>query len=170
MPAPQPATPVDFRRVMSRVPAPGAIIAASTPDGPIGVSVGSFTSVSLEPPLVGFFIAEKSSTWPRLAAVGGFCASVLAADQVDTCRLFATPGADRFGATPWSSSPSGHPLIEGAVAWLDCELHAVHPAGDHSLVLGRVLAADGADLTPLIYFDGRYARVSEQSDESGWTA
>lgn len=149
-----------------------AVIACMSSDGPAGVSVGSFASVSLDPPLVGFFITRTSTTWPRIEAAGGFCASILASEQEDLCRTFASPGADRFAACTWRPSPSGWPMIDGAVAWIDCTLHSTVPAGDHDLVLGQVsglAAPDAGD--PLVFLGGQYGRIDStgpSSDGGGW--
>lgn len=128
---------------------------------PVGVVVGSFTSVSLDPPLVGFFIADTSTTWPVIAPSGGFCGSILGADQEGVSRLFAARGADKFGGCRWRPSPNGRPIIDGAVAWMDCSIEQTLPAGDHRLVLGRIEAmatSDGDE--PLVFLGGRYRRLS----------
>lgn len=156
-----PLDPAAYRSVLGRVPTSVAVIAALRDGAPVGVSVGSFTSVSLDPPLVGFFIARSSTTWPHLEEAGGFCASVLASEQVELCRTFARPGADRFGACTWTPSPSGRPMIDGATAWIDCDLDQVVDAGDHLLVLGAVRSlhlADGSE--PLVFLGGQYGAVA----------
>src|SRR4051794_7764276 len=107
----EPDLPAHYRQVLGRVPTSVAIIASTNGGGPVGVAVGSFTSVSLDPPLVGFLIATTSTTWPAIEATGGFCASVLHADHEQICRLFATRGADKFAACEWTSAPSGRPII-----------------------------------------------------------
>jgi 3-hydroxy-9,10-secoandrosta-1,3,5(10)-triene-9,17-dione monooxygenase reductase component len=137
---------------------------------PVGVSVGSFASVSLKPPLVGFFIARTSTTWPHLAAAGGFCASILAADQEDLCRTFARPGADRFGSCGWEPGPSMNPIISGAAAWVDCDLHQVVDAGDHQLVLGAVTSMSMTEgVEPLVFLGGRYGAVRLAAEPAtGW--
>jgi len=152
--------PPDYRTVLGRVPTSVAVIATMGADGPAGVSVGSFTSVSLDPPLVGFFISRTSTTWPRIRAGGGFCVSILGSRQEELSRTFASPGADRFGACSWRSSPSGWPMIDGAAAWIDCVLHSTAPAGDHDLVLGQVTGLDAPEVgAPLVFLGGRYGRI-----------
>lgn len=146
---------------MGRLPTGVVIVAGMAGGEPVGVAVGSFTSVSLDPPLVGFFIADTSSTWPVIAPSGGFCASVLGADQEAVSRLFATRGADKFAGCGWRPSPSGRPIIDGAVAWVDCSIEQTLPAGDHRLVLGRIqamAASDGDE--PLVFLGGRYRQLS----------
>jgi len=159
-----------FRRVLGRVPTPVAVIASVCTDGePIGVAVGSFSSVSLDPPLVGFYIAETSTTWPLLASTGGFCANILSTHQEEVSRLFATQGANKFGGTNWRPGPLGRPVLEGVAAWLDCEIIATHPAGDHIGVLGRIITMDLGDDDPLVFVGGRYGRVAGLGrDDNEW--
>lgn len=149
-----------LRSVLAHVPTPVAVVTASG-EGPVGMTVGSFTSVSLDPPLVGFFVTRTSSTWPRIRASGTFCVNILAASQAELCRLFASKDADRFSTATWSPAPSGAPLLAGVAAWTDCTLHEVVDAGDHELVLGRVeaMGAD-ADALPLVFHRGGYPQLT----------
>jgi flavin reductase (DIM6/NTAB) family NADH-FMN oxidoreductase RutF len=144
-----------FRSVLGRYPT-GVVVVAALVDGePLGMAVNSFTSVSLDPPLVAFCVALTSSTWPRMRDAGGYAMSLLTAEQDHTCRTFARRGADRFAGVPWSASPGGHPVLDGASAWLDVHTHATQPAGDHELVLGRVTAlGTGGDTAPLVFHRG----------------
>ena len=96
------SSPERFRAVLGRVPTSVAVIASSDSDGPVGVSVGSCTSVSLDPPLVGFTIVHSSTTRPRISMAGRFCASVLRRHQEPVSGLFATSGADMFGGCEWA--------------------------------------------------------------------
>lgn len=155
-----PTDPAHFRTALGAVPTSVAIIASWTEDGPVGVAVGSFASVSLSPPLVGFFIAHSSSTWPNIRPTGGFIASVLSVAQEATCRLFATRGADKFAQCAWSTGPSGRPVIDGSAAWFDCTIESVTAAGDHDLVLGRIRAMHvNTHSEPLVFIGGSYGRV-----------
>jgi len=151
--------PVEYRRVLGHLPTGVTVVTASTPDGPVGLSIGSFTSVSLDPPLVGFLPAESSQSWPRIRAVGRFCVNVLGDGQEELARLFAAPHDDRFDAVRWRRAPfSDAPLLDGVVAWVDCEIESVVPAGDHHFVLGRVheLGSGRAGAEPLVFFRGDY--------------
>ena len=151
-----------FRRVLGHYPTGVCVVTATDrTDAPVGMVVGSFTAVSLEPPLVAFFPDRRSTTWPRIEAAGRFCVNVLAGDQRALCRTFATPAADRFANIGWRRSPGGSPILDDVVAWIDCALHAVHAAGDHYIVLGRVEALDivRAD-QPLLFFRGRYGNFA----------
>ncbi|MCU4183427.1 flavin reductase family protein [Acidiferrimicrobium sp. IK] len=158
-----PSSPPDYRRVLGRIPTGVAIVAGIYGARPVGVAVGSFTSVSLDPPLVGFFIATTSTTWPVIELSGGFCASILGADQDGVSRQFGTSGAERFAGCGWRSSPGGRPIIDGAVAWLDCSIEEILPAGDHRLVLGRIESmASSHDGEPLVFLGGRHRRLTEE--------
>src|SRR5439155_18939410 len=151
----------EFRRVMGHFPTGVVVVAALHRDQPYGMSVNSFTSVSLEPLLVLFCAAHDSNTWAYLRAVGRFAVSVLGADQEDACRVFATRGVDRFATLPWSRNGSGQPVLDDAIAWLDCVIADVVPAGDHDIVLGRVLnMRERGDGRPLVFHRGAFTGLS----------
>ncbi|ADP83076.1 flavin reductase [Pseudofrankia inefficax] len=154
-----------FRRVLGNFPTGVAVITGLDAGGaPVGLAVGSFASASLDPPLVAFFPDRSSSSWPRIAATGRFCVNILGFDQEAVCRTFAVRGGDKFAELSWRSAPSGAPVLDGVVAWIDCDLEAVHPAGDHDLVLGRVRTLDvGRSVLPLVFFQGGYGRFSPLS-------
>ncbi len=107
---------------------------------PVGMVIGTFTSVSLDPPLVGFFPARASRTWPRIERAGRFCVNMLASDQSDLCRRFASRDADKPDELAFGLSEGGCPVLPGIVGWIDCTLEKVIEAGDHYLVLGKVVA------------------------------
>ena len=126
---------------------------------PLGLSVNSFTSVSLEPPLVAFCVARSSATWPQLRAVGAFCVNILAEDQEALSRAFAGRPPDRFQGVGWRPGPSGAPILAGVLAWIDCTVEAEHKAGDHMIVVGRVRELDvGHEGRPLVFYRGGYGR------------
>ena len=152
-----------FRRVLGHYPTGVCVVTAMEPaaDGgggtPVGLVVGSFTSVSLDPPLVAFLPDQGSTTWPRIERAGRFCVNVLASDQQALCRRFASRAADRFAGVDFRLSDAGSPVLAGVTAWIDCTLHAVHAAGDHFIVLGHVRELDIARVDqPLLFFRGRY--------------
>jgi flavin reductase (DIM6/NTAB) family NADH-FMN oxidoreductase RutF len=148
-----------LRRVLGTFATGVTVVAAMDGGEPVGMSANSFTSVSLDPPLVLFCPAHSSSTWPRLQAAGGFSISILAAHQEGVGRGFSQRGADRFAGLQWAPGPNGHPVISGAAAWLDCSLEAVHPAGDHDIAVARVLQISPEPETepdPLVFFRGSY--------------
>ena len=152
----------DFRAVLGHYPTGVAAITAQGPaDTLLALVVGSFTSVSLDPPLVGFLPGRRSTTWPLIAEAGGFVVNVLAADQGELCRQLAGQG-DKFAGVAWHPSAHGHPLLDGVVATVECTIHSVTDAGDHVFVLGLVQALEvrrGAD--PMIFHRGRYGGFAE---------
>ncbi|MEU5093990.1 flavin reductase family protein [Streptomyces sp. NPDC020996] len=157
--------PVDraaFRQVLGQFATGVTVItapAADGEDGPAGFACQSFSSLSLDPPLVAFMVGRTSTTWPRIARAGVFCVNVLAAHQARLCRAFAVSGADKFAGVPYDEAPfSGSPRLPDALAWIDCAVHAVHTGGDHLIVVGRVeaLGAGAGDHAPLLFHRGRF--------------
>ena len=153
----------DFRKVMGSYPTGVCAITATGADGkPIGMVVGTFTSVSLDPPLVGFLPDKSSSTWPLIEQAGHFCVNVLGSDQQATCRQLAARGADKFAGLEWSSSMHGLPVIAGCIARIECRIHQVVEAGDHWFVLGAVLHLEVTrDEDPMLFHRGRYGGFAE---------
>lgn len=148
-----------FRDVLGNFPTSVVAITASEADrDPIAMVVGSFTSVSLDPPLVSFLADAGSSTLPRVLACGRFCANVFSEDQEALSRRMAKRGVDRYQGVTWRPSPLGNPIIEGVVAWVDCEIEETVELGDHTLVVGRVmqLQAETPGTMPLLFFRGEY--------------
>lgn len=124
---------------------------------PLGLTANSFTAVSLSPPLVSVCIAHTSQTWPRIRAAGGHCVNILAHDQERICQQFSAAGGDRFSGVEWRMSPAGHPVLDGALGWLDCTVETEHTAGDHTIVVSRVCQL--GSLTrgyPLVFYHGAY--------------
>ncbi len=137
----------------------GVVIATGCLDGkPAGFAVQSFTSLSLDPPLIGLAPAKSSTSWPKLRQSGSFCINVLGEDQKAVCDLFAQTGIDKFGALEWTPGVTGSPILAGVLAYIDCELHEEHDAGDHTIAVGLVKALEIHDEVrgPLLFFRGRY--------------
>jgi 3-hydroxy-9,10-secoandrosta-1,3,5(10)-triene-9,17-dione monooxygenase reductase component len=157
--------PQHFRKSLSAYPTGICVITATAEDGlRHAMVVGSFTSISLDPPLIGFFPAKSSSSWAAMKDIGHFTVNVLGASQLAQCKQFARSGADKFGDLVHGISPGGHPLIEGSIAWMDCSLDAIHEIGDHYLVVGRVNSLDGdPQAEPLLFFGGAYHRIGEMA-------
>lgn len=156
-----PPLSADFRRVLGHVPTSVCVVTASTADGPVGVTVGSFASVSLDPPLVVFYAGAASATAAALIAAGRYCVNVLSDAQHEVCGVFARRGADRFASCAWEPGANGAPRLAGALAWIECEVESALPAGDHVAVLGRVsvLHASAESTLPLVFHRGRLARL-----------
>ena len=144
-----------FRDVLGHFPTGIVVITAMHEGRPVGMAVNSFSSVSLEPPLVSFCPAHTSSTWPEIEASGRFCVNLLHRDQAALAGRFAARGADRFDGVDWEFSPGGSPSLAGTVGWLDCRIHQQVDAGDHVIVLGLVEALDVHEgAPPLVFFRG----------------
>lgn len=141
------------------------MVTGIAPDGkPTGLVVGSFTSVSLDPPVVAFFPDKSSSSWPKIRPSRGFCVNVLAQDQEHLCRQFAAKGDEKFNGVGWRPGASGSPILDHVVAWIDCRLAGVHEAGDHDLVLGSVVELEiERPSNPLLFFRGGYGRFRSHS-------
>jgi flavin reductase (DIM6/NTAB) family NADH-FMN oxidoreductase RutF len=164
-PSPPSAAPIDsarFRQVLGHFPTGVTVITAATPAGPAGLCVGSFTSVSLDPPLVAFCAGDQSTSWPRIEAAGHYCVNILAEDQEEVARVFAGKAEDKFTGAGWRPSPAtGAPVLADVLAWIDCRIDAVHRAGDHSIVVGRVLDLEiGHEGRPLVFFRGGFGRYT----------
>lgn len=130
----------NFRKTLGRLPTGVVVVTGGEAASPSGLVVGSFMSVSLEPPLVAVCPAKTSTSWPAIQAGGTFCANVLQRNQEELARHFARSGGDKFAGIAWAPAPaSGAPLLDGVSAWIDCRIAEVTEAGDHLLVLGEVL-------------------------------
>ncbi|MFM8303725.1 MAG: flavin reductase family protein [Actinomycetota bacterium] len=149
-----------FRTVLGRF-ATGVTVITAVADGePAGLAVNSFTSVSLDPPLVLFSVARTSSTWPRIERARKFAVNILGEHQEELSRLFSTPDVDRFARIDWHLGVGGSPVLHDTLAYLDCEFWAEYDGGDHIIVVGRVLDLGVThDAGPLLYFQGRYGRL-----------
>jgi 3-hydroxy-9,10-secoandrosta-1,3,5(10)-triene-9,17-dione monooxygenase reductase component len=148
-----------YRRVLGHFATGVTVITAMDGDEPTGMAANSFTSVSIDPPLVLFCAAKSSTTWPRIQAAGHFCVNVLADDQEEICRLFATKGADRFKGVGWRAGKSGAPVLQDSLAWIDCVAEAEHEAGDHLIVVGRCLEMESREGEPLLFYRGGYRNL-----------
>jgi flavin reductase (DIM6/NTAB) family NADH-FMN oxidoreductase RutF len=156
--------PDRFRHVLGHFPTGVVVVTAMHESGPVGMAVGSFTSVSLDPPLVAFLPDRGSTSFPKIREAGSFCINVLAADQEHICRAFAAKGGDKYGSAAWKPGGSGAPVLDAVVAWIDCDVDQVLDAGDHHIVLGRVrdLAVENTT-SPLLFFRGGYGGFSPTS-------
>ncbi len=150
-----------FRQVLGHFPT-GVTVITSTADGvPVGFAVGSFASLSLDPPQVLFCAGKTSSTWPKIEATGKFCVNVLADDQEDVCRVFASKASDKFAEIGWKHTGNGCPVLAGALAYIDCDIARVVESGDHFIVVGAVTDLDVLhEGGPLVFFRGGYGRFT----------
>lgn len=137
------------------------IVTALAEDGtPVGLTANSFTSVSLDPPLLLVCIANNAGTAPVLRECERFGVNVLQTSQQQTSNRFAGKGEDRFAATPWHPGAGGVPLLDGSLVSFECRRHAVHEGGDHFILVGEVERARfESRRDPLLYFRGKYRRL-----------
>lgn len=137
------------------------VVTCLKPDGePTGLTVNSFTSVSLDPPLLLVCLAKRAASAAALTEASHFAVNVLQTGQQPASIRFSTRDEDRFGATPWSCGEAGAPLLGDSLGVFECRRHAVHDGGDHYILIGQVVKASfDAGLDPLLYFRGRYRRL-----------
>jgi 3-hydroxy-9,10-secoandrosta-1,3,5(10)-triene-9,17-dione monooxygenase reductase component len=147
-----------FRDVLGRFASGVTVVTAMSGGEPVGMTCQSFSSVSLHPPLVLFCPAKTSRAWPMIHRAGKFAINLLAHDQAELSDQMAARGVDKFATVPWTPSAStGSPLLDGTLGYVDCAIHAVHEAGDHFVVIGRVLDLAGSEVPhALTFFQGRY--------------
>lgn len=152
--------PQRLRRILGHFATGLTVITAATPDGPAGFTCQSFSSLSLDPALVSFSPARSSSTWPLLREAGRFTVNILPAEHQHLAGQFARSGTNKFAGVDHSPSPLGNPVLDQALAWVDCELHQEYDGGDHTIVVGAVRALSArADAEPLLFYKGDYFGV-----------
>ncbi|MBY4108231.1 flavin reductase family protein [Rhodococcus fascians] len=156
--------PEAYRQVMGYIPTSVSIITATTDAGPAGMTVGTFTSVSLEPRLVAFYVDLGSTTWPVIAEAEYFGINVLGSQSQEMCRAFSRRGQDRFAGVAWEGSDRGVPLLDGATVTIECAPYRVDRIGDHLHVVGKVLDLVKRDAEqPLIFLRGSFVDMSGRS-------
>jgi len=159
-----------FREVMGRFATGISVVTAFEGDRPQGITVNAFSSVSLDPALVMVALDRSRFITPMVRNAGRYAVNVLGADQQALSDCFAhapvSPGREAFCGARWQPGPTGLPLIEGAIAALECTIVETFSAGDHDLFIGRVdsLQEHGGAVAPLLYYRRRYLRVEEGVD------
>ena len=160
--------PAHFRRTFGHLPTGVTIVTSTDAQGrPVGVACNSCTSVSLDPPLILVCAGKGSSTWPSIRERGAFTVNILGDDSEWQCRRFSARDVDRFAGVRWNPSPTG-PELADAVVWVSCTVEAEHDAGDHVIVVARVvkLTHSGLDRQPLVFHRGRYGSFSEPASRA----
>ena len=149
-----------FRSLMARFATGVTVVTSTGADGPAGMTVSSIASLSLDPLLVMVGFDLRSRTLAAVRQSGRFAVSVLASDQEDISRIFASkqPEPEKFAACAYQER-AGVPVIAGALAWLCCQVSAVYPGGDHVIVVGEAAEMGGNGGDPLLYYGGRYRRL-----------
>ena len=155
-----------LRDVMRHVPSPVTIVTIAAEDGIRGITIGSFASTSLRPPLISFNVSKEAQVYEALTREAHFAVHVLSDEQAHLSDHFATPdlsSEEQFDGIAYRIDPNGTPILFDALSVMYCHLHSVHDAGDHSIIVGRVEGIeDGADGSPLMYYDRTYRRVGEE--------
>lgn len=157
-PPPQ-VDPSTLRRALGRIPTSVAVVTAACNDSPIGMTVGSLTSVSSDPPLVAFFGIAASHTFGQLSTADRFCINVLAEGQGEVCYGFASRNGAKFELGQWDLCCSQAPRLRGASAWIECTTESVFEAGDHLGMMGRVHHVDYSEDRPLVFHRGKLSRL-----------
>ena len=152
--------PARLRKAFGQFATGVTVVTATTEFGPVGITANSFTSVSLDPPLVLWSPARSSARFAAFAAAQSFSIHVLASDQADLSARFTRGGAG-FDGLNYGRSAEGSPLLPGALARFDCTLHSTHDGGDHLIILGRVLRLETLPGRPLVFAQGAYVNLAE---------
>lgn len=148
-----------LREVMGRFATGVTVVTAMDGSQPVGFTCQSFVSLSLDPPLVALAPSKTSTSWPKIRKAGSFCVNVLADTQAEICRVFARSGGDKFAGVDWLPGATGVPALRSSLAWVECRLEAAHDAGDHELVIGRVLSLNTGEGTPLVFYRSQFVRI-----------
>lgn len=152
-----------FRSVLGHVATSVVVVTGVNSSGePFGITIGSFASVSLDPPLVGFFPGINSRSWASIRESGRFCVNVLSGSQEELCWRFAKEGDDKFAGLSFTKTAGGSPVLSDCVATIDCAIESETEVGDHYFVLGRVESLEHAEdvLDAMIFFRGKVNSVN----------
>ncbi len=152
-----PFDPLLLRRAFGNFPTGVTVVTAAPDAGPAGMTVGSFFSVSLDPPLVGLCADKGSGSWAAMAPANAFAVNFLCADQTDLSNRFASKADDKFDGLDWHPAPTGSPLLPDVIGWVDCVTEQTVDSGDHWIIIGRVTAIEILrEADPLVFFRGGY--------------
>jgi flavin reductase (DIM6/NTAB) family NADH-FMN oxidoreductase RutF len=156
-----PVSKDEFRRALSRFASGVTVVTTKCENSKLhGITVSAFSSLSLDPPLILICIDKKASVHNHLKEGAHFAVNILAEDQEIISRRFASREEDRFDKTSYSEGRTGVPLIEGALAAIECRVVNAYPGGDHTIFVGEVISTSVSEGKPLAYFRGGYARLS----------
>lgn len=161
---PHPVDSASFRRALAQFASGVTVVTTRDAVGePLGLTVSAFCSVSLSPPLVLVSVDVGSEAHAGFRDSGVFAVSILAEGQDDVSRLFARPGPAKFRELSLSPGLGGLPVVPGALAHIECEVRAAHPAGDHILYIGEIVALAVRPGRPLLYNRGGYRRLADEA-------
>ncbi|WP_028035081.1 flavin reductase [Chelativorans sp. J32] len=153
--------PKKFRRTLGQFATGVTAITTATPEGPVGVTANSFSSLSLDPPLVLWSIARTSRSFEAFRNSSHFAVSILAENQIDVSQKLSSSSEDKFSDLEWNAGIGGSPIIAGALATIECVTETIHDGGDHIILVGRVLHHRRFAGKPLLYAQGQYGVVDE---------
>ncbi|MCM6772863.1 flavin reductase family protein [Nocardia sp. CDC159] len=166
--------PRRFRNVLGQFCTGITVITTLDPEGaPAGFACQSFAALSLDPPLVLFCPTKGSRTWTAIERAGRFCVNVLAEDQRELCARFGSRDPDKFAEIPWRPSPLKLPLLDNALATIECTVTTVVDGGDHHIVIGRVLSLSESTPSgrPLLFYRGQYTAIEpDKTTPAPWRA
>jgi 3-hydroxy-9,10-secoandrosta-1,3,5(10)-triene-9,17-dione monooxygenase reductase component len=161
--------PTHFRTVLGHFCTGITVITAEHGDERVGFACQSFAALSLDPPLILFCPSRASRSWPVIRDAGRFVVNVLASTQGETSAVFGGRRTDKFEAVPWTPSPGGAPIIDGVLTWIECTVETIHEAGDHYIVVGRVVAlGDRSEERPLLFHRGQYTVTEPVPEPEPW--
>lgn len=151
----------DYRRALGCFPTGVTVVTTRNGQGKcIGMTANSFSSVSLEPPLVLWSIARQAPSFPVFQTAKGFAINILSVQQEELSRQFATASEDKFAGVMWREGGDGVPVLADCTAFFECTLAATYPGGDHEIILGKVRHYGWSEREPLAFGGGRYARIA----------
>ncbi|WP_181148194.1 flavin reductase family protein [Arthrobacter sp. MYb213] len=156
---PQALEASSLRRAMGRIPTSVAVVTGHGPDGPVGMTVGSLATVSLDPPLVTFFAMKNSRSFAVLSGLERICINVLDEDQTDVCFAFASSTGSKFEAGDWDLASESAPVLKNAAVSMECSIDSVFDAGDHYGLMARLTSLQTADSRPLVFYRGLISRL-----------
>lgn len=159
---------VNFKALLGHYASGLTVISTVLAGKPVGFTCQSFHSVSMDPPLVSFNVMRTSTSWPAVRGQGRFSINVLSHKQISVSNALARSGPEKWDSIAWSPTPAGNPMLDDCLVWMDCEFFDEHEAGDHTIVLARVVGTQKIDtipaLPPLVYFKGQYCSIAVQAE------
>lgn len=127
---------------------------------PMGLTINSFNSVSMNPPLVLWSLACEAASHTAFASASAFAINILSKDQTEVCMRFAKPAEDKFSGVDWTAGYGGMPVLSDALATLECALYRQYEGGDHTIFIGRVVGLSASEKAPLIYHRGKFTGLA----------
>jgi flavin reductase (DIM6/NTAB) family NADH-FMN oxidoreductase RutF len=157
--------PLLFRKCLGQFATGVAVVTTSVDGELVGLTVNSFSSVSLTPPLILWSIAESSNSFAKFSVTRTYTINVLADDQIGLSKHFGKSGPNKFSSVTWSGGQNGAPVLDGVAAFFECERESEHRGGDHLILVGRVRRAVHFDKNALLFAQGRYRVASDHPSE-----